>query len=259
MSARFKGRSRVWSTRNGRIGIIVGLAVSGLWAVGGVLAALGSGDWASITSGLAMFVLLLLGAAWRSTITVTIEGIYVTWLGDSRFIPMTEIAEATRVSPREILLQSPRGATFTLYTAKHEEGPDALLDEIHRVLDAARAAGPKRDVSAIVARGARTHAAWLADLDQLGRSLGAGGYRAQVIEREDLFRLVEDPSASDDARAGAAIALKASADAAARERIRIASETASPKLRVALETEDDTELLRAVEEMSEDEAAQKAR
>lgn len=259
MSARFKGRSRVWSSRGGQVGIIVGLALSALWAVGGVLAAIGSGDWASLTSGFGMFGLLVLAAAWRSTITVTMEGVYVTWLGDNRFIPMAEIADATRVSARQILLQSPQGTTFTLFTAKHGGGHDALLDEIHRALDAARAAGPKRDVAALVARGARTHAAWLADLGQLGASLGAGGYRAQVIEREDLFRLVEDPSANDDARAGAAIVLKASLDAAGRERIRIAGEAASPKLRVALDTEDDADLLRAVEEMSEDEKAQKAR
>ena len=259
MSARFKGTSRVWSTWKGRIGVLLGLFFGGLWAIAGILAALGSGDPSAVASGLGMFGLVVLIAAWRSTITVTMEGVFVTWLGDNRFIPMAEIAEVRRVSPREVVLASPQGATFTLHTAAHRGGPDVLVAEIEKSLDAARAAGPKRDVSALVARGARTHDAWVADLSQLGAGLGRGGYRAQVLDREDLFRLVEDPSASEDARAGAAIALRASLDATGRERIRIASETASPKLRVALESTEEAELLRALEEMSEDEAARKAR
>lgn len=66
---------------------------------------------------------------------------------------------------------------------------------------------------------------------------------------EDLWRVVEDTTAPEDARAGAAIALRN--EAGAHPRLRVAAEAvASPRLRVALERAADPE----AEEAALDEA-----
>ena len=54
--------------------------------------------------------------------------------------------------------------------------------------------------------------------------------------RTVLTKVVEDPTASGDVRAGAAVALRTRLDEEGKARVRIAAEaTASPQLRVALE------------------------
>src|SRR5262249_20710300 len=62
------------------------------------------------------------------------------------------------------------------------------------------------------------------------------GYRQSAIRDEELWRVVEDPRAPQDARAGAALLLRRSLDDAGRARVRIAADAAAaPKLRVALD------------------------
>jgi hypothetical protein len=73
------------------------------------------------------------------------------------------------------------------------------------------------------------------------------------LREEDLWRVVEDPRASEDARAAAALLLRKSLDAPGKARVRVAAEaTASPKLRVALEasiSDDDAAALAALDEV----------
>jgi hypothetical protein len=75
---------------------------------------------------------------------------------------------------------------------------------------------------------------------------------------EKLWRIVEDPAAPADARAGAAVALGHGADEDSRARLRAAaSATAAPKLRFAIETaakdEPEEALAAALAEVESDE------
>jgi hypothetical protein len=100
----------------------------------------------------------------------------------------------------------------------------------------------------VVARGTRPVAEWRSALTRISAE-HEGGYRDGAMRKEDLWRVVEDAGAPEDARVGAAIALRAEEGAGARLRV-AADAAASPKLRVALETAADP----AVEESQLDEA-----
>jgi len=77
-----------------------------------------------------------------------------------------------------------------------------------------------------------------AELARLLEPEGGGSYRDPAARGDDLWRVVEDTSAPEDARAGAAVALRN--EDGAHPRLRIAAEAvASPKLRVALEKASD--------------------
>ena len=79
---------------------------------------------------------------------------------------------------------------------------------------------------------------WLSELKKLRE--GEGGYRNVALREEDLWRVVEDPGAPEEARAAAAVLVR-NADGA-KPRLRIAADAvASPRLRVALEAEEETE------------------
>jgi hypothetical protein len=147
-----------------------------------------------------------------------------------------------------------RNSSMSPVAAEHR---DAVLARIGEAREAFRARGPAADVSALVGRGTRTRADWLAALTKLRDA--EGGYRDAVVREDDLWRVVEDPSAPEDARGGAALLLRSSLDDAGKARVRVAAEaTASPKLRVALDAaagDAQEEALRAaLSDLSEDDA-----
>jgi hypothetical protein len=187
---------------------------------------------------------LILGAMVPSRIAVGLDGILVRWLWQRTFIPMSEIVEVDRVDDRIIRLRLVGGGDVRLYTSMRRRGQatsrvaaehrDAVLARIGQALRAFRARGPAADVSALVGRGTRTKSDWLTALTRLRDA--EGGYRDAVVREDDLWRVVEDPSAPEDARGGAALLLRDSLDDAGKARVRVAAEaTASPKLRVALD------------------------
>jgi hypothetical protein len=152
--------------------------------------------------------------------------------------------DVDRVEDRMIRLHLVGGRDVRLYTSMRRRGTatsriaaehrDAVLARIGEAREAFRARGPAADVSALVGRGTRTRADWLAALTRLRDA--EGGYRDAVVREDDLWRVVEDPSAPEDARGGAALVLRGALDDAGKARVRVAAEaTASPKLRFALD------------------------
>jgi hypothetical protein len=104
---------------------------------------------------------------------------------------------------------------------------------IGAALEAHRAAAPA-EPELRLAPGDRSDEAWLEDLRRLGA--GAAGPRIAPLPVERLWRIAEDPAAIAPSRAAAAVALRASLDAAGRERLRsVAASTADLPLRAAIE------------------------
>lgn len=115
-----------------------------------------------------------------------------------------------------------------------DETRDALLFRIKKGIAALGAAEPPADVSSLVARAGRSGEEWLRALGMVARS--NMGYRVAAVPPEQLWRVVEDPGAEPTARAGAAMALRASLDGEGRARLRAAAaNSVHPKVRVALD------------------------
>lgn len=180
-------------------------------------------------------------SAFPSKITVGVDGILMRWLWRKRFVPMSRVVSATADGSTRIRLELTDGSFQTIYTANNKRSGgvytqhrDLVLARIREAMRAYREMGPGADVATLVARGERTPAEWKKALSALGEN--DASYRQAAIREEDLWRVVEDPRAAADARAGAAHLLRKGLDADGKARVRVAAEaTASPKLRVALE------------------------
>jgi hypothetical protein len=177
---------------------------------------------------------------WPSRIAVGVDGILLRWLWQKRFIPMSEVTRVKPSGDSEIQLTLGSGQVQSIWAsmARKSGGDDAqrrdaVLARIEEARGAHRAGGRPADIAALVRRGSRSPRDWLGALKALRQE---GGYRHGAVRDEDLWRVLEDPAAPEDARAGAAAALRSTLDEGARARVRIAAEaTASPKLRVALD------------------------
>jgi hypothetical protein len=207
-------------------------------------------------------ILLYVAAAWRSKVTVGVDGILTRWLWWRRFIPMSKLTGAWAEDDHTIRLGLEGGESHALYTAPRRRGGagnpftiqhrDAVLARIKEAREAFAAHGAGADVSALVARGTRPLTEWIESLKRLSKR--EGGYRDAVVREEDLWRLVEDPAAPEDARAGAALLLRQNLDEPGKARVRVAAEaTVSPKLRVAFDAaaaESDAALEEALGELA---------
>jgi hypothetical protein len=242
-----------------------------LWTVGAITGSfvaasaltslLGSGAM----SGIAMlFVPLVLAGMIPSKIVVGVDGVLVKWLFTKRFIPMSQITAVTRADDRAIRFHLSSGESVVVHTsmrgkyktARAPQHRDAVLARVAEALAAFRARGASVDVSALVGRGTRTKNEWLDALRKL--RAGGGGYRSALVRDDDLWRVVEDPAAPADERAGAAMVLRRSLDESGRARVRVAAEaSASPKLRVVLDaaaSETDDALESAIDDLAKESA-----
>jgi hypothetical protein len=212
---------------------------------------------------------MIVGGMWPTRVSVGLDGVLVRWLWQERFVPMREIERIRSFSDGEVRLMLRSGKTVSFWTAMLDQvsgdgAPmrEAIVARIQDALEARRTGMPALDLAALVGRRGRAPSAWLAALRQL--RTGEGGYREGAVRDDDLWRAVEDPTAAEDVRAGAAAALRCSRslDEVARQRVRVAAEaTASPKLRVALDaaTGDSEEALAsALDDFGDDEAAKSA-
>jgi hypothetical protein len=215
-----------------------------------------AGPWPfiSILAAFTCFVLI------PAKVTVGVDGVLVKWLWQNRFIPMSEIVTIHAEGPTRIRLELAGGRVEIISTASAKqrsrggvftERRDMILARIREAWQTHRARGPGADVAALVARGTRSLEEWKKALATLESA--DAGYRQAALREEDLWRVVEDPRASEDARAAAALLLRKSLDAPGKARVRVAAEaTASPKLRVALEasiSDDDAAALAALDEV----------
>ncbi len=212
-----------------------------------------------------MLPLLFIAGLIPTKIAVGVDGILLRWLWTKTFVPMSKITRFVPEDDRIIRLTLSDGTENVVYTSMRQkrgvtgigaryasQHRDAVLARMSEAWRAFHARTPAADVTALMGRGSRTREEWFDSLAKLGAS--DGGYRDAVIREEDLWRVVEDPAAPEDARAGAMVVLRPKLDDAGKQRVRIAAEaTASPRLRVVLEraTSDD-DLHEAVGELSEE-------
>jgi hypothetical protein len=215
-----------------------------------------AGPWPFISI-LGAFMLLVVFPA---KVTVGVDGVLLKWLWQSRFIPMSDIVTIHAEGPTRIRLELRDGRVEIISTASAKqrgrrgvftERRDMILARIREAWQTHRARGPGADVATIVARGTRSLEEWKRALATL--EAADAGYRQAALREEDLWRVVEDPRASEDARAAAALLLRKGLDEPGKARVRVAAEaTASPKLRVALEasiSDDDAAALAALDEV----------
>jgi hypothetical protein len=174
---------------------------------------------------------------------------------DKRFVSFRDVDEIEKAG-RDLTLKLKDGSTVDLH--QHAQNDVAANDLVARIRAgiATFEAAPKRAADA-VDRNGRTIAEWIASAAKAHER--AANYRAPVVPQDELWRIVEDASASPTERAGAALALRADLDDDGKTRLRIAAGAcAERKLRVALEsvTSDDETLAEALEPL-EDEASRR--
>ena len=222
----------------------------------GLLSAL-FGNVTSVAWMLPLLVTLVALAAVPQTVVVGLDGVFVKWLFHRRFVPAAEITSAAPSLDAGIDLTL-RSGEHMILAATSADGQlagrdrDAMLDRIREVIAVHRSREESADLRSLLARDGRASADWAAALRRLRES--EASYRTSAVRAEDLLRIVEDPAASEDTRAGAAFVVRealGAVDEGARTRIRVAAEaTASPRLRVALETvseDDEVDSTRALE------------
>lgn len=202
----------------------------------------------------ALFTYVLSMVFTRTKVRIGTDGIITRWLGRERFIPFANLLSFAvyadtfgRKTHRGVELVLVGGERVRLPTGQTDIGMTEAEGLAARIAEAQRAGKSGNAASTTLLRGGRLAKDWLRALRATGDQVQ--DLRTPAIPQEVLLRLVEDASADEAARIGAAIAATNAADAATKQRLRVAAEvSASPKLRVALD--------RIAEGASEDELAE---
>lgn len=207
------------------------------------------------TSASALFLLY----SRRVSISVGADGLHVRQVAHTpRFIAFRDLDRVT-LSDEEVTLHLRDRTTIAVHNLSEKradlgddrDGEAAGLVARIRDAHAAYRAAPPTTAPALD-RGSRTTEEWIQHARDVRED--AATYRAGVVPDEQLWRIVEDASASAAERAGAALALRHDLDDKGRERLRIAAEACAEKrLRVALETassDDDAALADALEPLA---------
>jgi len=189
----------------------------------------------------------------------------------ARFVPFSAIQEALTdgrditlrlAGGEEIVMHHPAGRGFKplAFADRADEGRK-LVERIKMQVEAHRArtaADP-----AVFARAGRETSQWVRDV--VGAADVNASYRTPAVPPDELWRIVEDAAAPATARAGAAVALRGGLDDEGRVRLRATADAcAAPRLRVALETvasgdEDEAGLRGVLEPLEDQPVARRAR
>lgn len=178
----------------------------------------------------------------KARATVAADGVLVSFLWDRRFYPYNDIARVTPtyLGYKTVALVMKNGRSVHLpiprYWSHAQELSDAqrLTDRIQTAMREHRRAPGEADYQAL-ARKDRPVRAWIDHLLAVGAGANADHRRAPV-PAERLWRIVETPTEDAETRAAAAVALTVAKDGRTKGRLQsIASNTALPKLRIALE------------------------
>ncbi len=202
------------------------------------------------------------------TVEIGVDGVLISGPRRKQWIPFADVRsiEAHERSARFALAKGHVDVVLTTnsrigYLAKAEAvALDAFIIRAREALAAHRATVGPRELAATLRRADRDKDEWIDALRRLRD--GEAAYRAAAIRDEELWRVVEDPGAPEDARAAAAFVLRRPdhRDGSATARLRVAAQAvAAPRLRVALETEDETALAAFCTEPSRLSAAARAR
>lgn len=209
--------------------------------------------------------LMIAGSVMRRWLSASVgaDGVLLSQWGDERFVSYESI-DRVSANARGVVLTLASGERLALRATspRHHALSSALAERIDEGLAAYRSREPAPRPAALVARGGRPVVSWLESLRALPQSRGSddyaggpgGAYRTVAVPAETLWRIVEDPTAEESERVGAAVALGASAlDEDGRSRLASAARaSASPRVRVVLEhaargDDEDEELVAALE------------
>lgn len=206
-----------------------------------------------------------------SRLMVGADGLHYSWLRSRRFVAYGDVARIdTYVEEGRsknsmcgllVLLKSGDTVRIPIMGSRQQERDELHMvhERISEALDTwSRGEGVAH--AALVRRGGRAPSQWVQALRGIGAGANADARTAPVVP-ERLWRIVEDPSAPADARAGAAVALAQTADDEARARLKTAAAaTAAPKLRIAIETaataETDEAIAAALSELEAEQPSQ---
>jgi len=193
-----------------------------------------------LLASLAAYVLL---RALPGRLAIGLDGLSSRWLFWRR---VHRYEDLTRVDPFQVASPKPASGLVLTRTdgSKHHvrvtyKGLDhspttAAYERISEAVDAYRR-GARGHAGGELERGERSLAEWVAALKRVGHG-AAATHRAAPVDPDRLLELVEDASARPVTRAAAAVALRATADDATRERVRVAAAASiMPSVRVALE------------------------
>ena len=187
--------------------------------------------------------------------SVGADGVRLRQLTGTRFVPFSAIREVT-LRGREIhLLLADASKVEVHYAREHRYEAEMLVARIEGQRSAlrVRASTPPAD---FLARRGRTAEEWVRALETQHERHAT--FRMPVVPGERLWEIVEDASAPQTTRAGAAIALRheVSENAEARTRLRIAADAcADPRMKRALESlaaaRHESAVLRALEPLDD--------
>jgi hypothetical protein len=207
--------------------------------------------------GLALMTLMM----WPATVDVGIDGVLVRWLGRERFIPHASIERATldtqsagrsKMYVVDLLLESGEEYRIPVANTAWDFGKTSRLHQ--RISDArdAHRRGVPAEAAALIERGRRSHIEWV---QALRANEARANLRRAPLEPDKLWRIVEDVQSAPLERAAAATALSGAMNDGERRRLqRIASATAAPRLRIALDaagSDDEQALAEALAELDQ--------
>jgi len=183
-----------------------------------------------------------------TTVLVGTDGFIQKWLLSSTFFPFSRVTGVTTYKEqvggkqqRGVRVRLTGGDEVRLPTGQTDVGDVEAASLAARIEQARRAhaEGARGLRTEVLDRGHMEPRDWVRALRRLGE--GAHDHRTAAVPIEVLLRRVEDGSATAEERVSAAIAATSGGDPEATRRVRVAAEaTASPRLRVALETVSDT-------------------
>jgi hypothetical protein len=195
----------------------------------------------AIALALANIATLLLGITSVVHVSVGADGVFLRrHLMSRRFISFADIREVT-MPKRDLTITLHDGTAITVHLpndfSENVKDSSALVGRLRAALAAYREAPQAPRISGAEAKNEK-HAF----------------YRTSALPEDQLWRIVENPSAPTSERTAAANALSLELDAVGRKRLRVAADaSASAQLRVALER------LAAPISMEEDESATPAK
>ncbi len=196
--------------------------------------------WALLAPLAVLATYLSASSLFRTHVTVGADGVTLKEpFAKERFIAFAEIAEIdTEVGHLDISLVSDETVKLHLPLAGGRGAQERMAALAEAIRDGKKASGGARDanVEARLEAERGDVGRWIASLRAIGTGADADHRRA-AIDGAELWRIALDPNARPAARAGAAVALADGLDEEGRARLRDAARTtASPKIRVAIET-----------------------
>lgn len=176
-------------------------------------------------------------------VTVCDDNIVVERALGKSVVPLCSVVRAVpleayglRIEHEQGTLDVDGGSEMELADGRLVLRRDALIERIGAAREDLQARERAVALARPLVRGSRDVEGWLRDLVAVS---SGGAYRGRAFREDDLWAILEEPSIPEDARAAAALLLRqsvATAESSVPARMRVvATETESPRLRVAIE------------------------